>query len=379
MDSAITTAGAGGGGNYLSAEKDAKESSTAPKFGEIFQKIQTQYGAKPEKPREIKKTLGKDDFLRIMITQMRHQDPTNPFKAEQMATEMAQFTSVEQLQNLNQGMAKLSTANQPLERMAMTGMIGKVVTVDRARFPHAEGQAEPISYQLPSNAKEVRVALISDKGETILEKSLGAQKAGENTFNWDGLKGNTLPAKSGEYMMKMEAVDEKDRPMRLDSRKQARVIGVSFEGQEPIFLIGDAKNQEKVSLKNIVRIDTDGTQQPLTAPGVAAPATPSVAAQAGPQSSNFFGFRKGVGSANLDAAQSSPEVAEALAQYEARRQAEADGDKKQADLQAAMGRPASATPQTSPAANERGFPNGLSDPEQQGGGLAAATEASELK
>src|SRR5436189_6449824 len=120
----MTTGGASAGGGYLSDKKDAKESSTDAKFGEVWNNIQAKYGAKAEKPREIKKTLGKDDFLRIMITQMRHQDPTQPFKAEQFASEMAQFTSVEQLQNLNQGLAKMANANQPLERLAMTNLIG---------------------------------------------------------------------------------------------------------------------------------------------------------------------------------------------------------------------------------------------------------------
>ncbi|MCM2324308.1 MAG: hypothetical protein NDJ90_13710, partial [Oligoflexia bacterium] len=48
----------------------AQGDSTAPQFGDVLKKLQSHYGAKPEKAREIKKTLGKDDFLRIMITQM---------------------------------------------------------------------------------------------------------------------------------------------------------------------------------------------------------------------------------------------------------------------------------------------------------------------
>ena len=112
-----------GGGNQISVEsvksqqatKDSSESARAPKFGDVYQEIQAKYGEKPEKPREIKKTLGKDDFLKIMITQMKNQDPTNPFKAEQMATQMAQFTSVEQLHNINQNLGKISSQNRPLE------------------------------------------------------------------------------------------------------------------------------------------------------------------------------------------------------------------------------------------------------------------------
>src|SRR5579885_3431898 len=127
-DSAATGAAAGAGG-LLNEQKDAKEAATDAKFGDVLGKIQAKYGAKPEKQREIKKTLGKDDFLKIMITQLKNQDPTSPFKAEQMATEMAQFTSVEQLQNVNQNLGKLQNAQLPLERLAMTNMIGKIVTI----------------------------------------------------------------------------------------------------------------------------------------------------------------------------------------------------------------------------------------------------------
>src|SRR5580698_201739 len=76
------TTGAAGSGGYLAEDKDTKKAATEAKFGDILQNIQARYGAKVEKPREIKKTLGKDDFLRIMITQMQHQDPTKPFDAQ---------------------------------------------------------------------------------------------------------------------------------------------------------------------------------------------------------------------------------------------------------------------------------------------------------
>ena len=119
VNTPMATGGAVGADGSIGHEKDAKEAQTQAKFGEVWQQIQSKYGAKPEKPREIKKTMGKDDFLRIMITQMKHQDPMEPFKAEQFATQMAQFTSVEQLQNLNQAMGKMANQNQPLERLAI--------------------------------------------------------------------------------------------------------------------------------------------------------------------------------------------------------------------------------------------------------------------
>ena len=248
----------GGEGGLLNVNKDEKQAQTDAKFGDIWKNIQAQYGEKAEKPREIKKTLGKDDFLRIMITQMKHQDPTSPFKAEQYATQLAQFTSVEQLQNLNQQMAKMTTANQPLERLAMTNMIGKVVTIDRERFVHNENVASPFQYVLPETAKSVSLNIISEAGESVFSSDLGAVKEGDHTYTWDGVKNNGQAAKSGNYFFRIEAKDASGKSIALETRGQAKVVGVSFEGQEPVLLVGDINKPQKIALRNIVRVDSNG-------------------------------------------------------------------------------------------------------------------------
>lgn len=327
--------GPGGAGGLLNVQKDAKDSSTEAKFGEIWQNVQSRYGAKQEKPREIKKTLGKDDFLKIMITQMKNQDPTNPFKAEQMASEIAQFTNVEQLQNLNQQMGKLVNANQPLERLAMTNMIGKTVTIDRERFTHTENSASPMTYQLDRDAKNVKVAILSESGETIATKELGPMKAGAQTFNWDGVKDNSLPAKSGNYLFRVDARDSSDRQIPMNTRGQAKVAGVSFEGNEGVLLVGDINNPQKVTMKNVVRVDSNAGEAPMI-PGAqslkaslgGAPSTSEAASAADSGKSgvstapgmggNFFTFEKGVGSRPVEGSMS-PEAMRALQSYEAAR------------------------------------------------------------
>src|SRR5262249_6306496 len=145
--------------------------------------------------------------------------------------------SVEQLQNINQNLGKMQNQSQPLERLAMTNMIGKTVTIDRERFQHIEGQNESLSFNLPKDASEVRVLLLSDAGETVLDKQMGTQKAGEVALAWDGKKTNTLPAKGGNYTLRIEAKGEKGEMLQTNPMAQARVVGVSFEGGEPSFLV----------------------------------------------------------------------------------------------------------------------------------------------
>jgi len=371
----VTSSGVSGAGAANKAqgslpvpEKTAPESTTDPKFGDILNQIQSRYGAKPEKAREIKKTLGKDDFMRIMIMQMRNQDPTQPFKAEQMAAELAQYASVEQLQNLNQTVGKLIANQNPMERLAMTNLIGKTVMVDRERFTHADGENHSLNFALPQDSKSVKVQVWDDANEMIYEKDLGPQKSGEASTLWDGKLSNGLAAKPGGYRLKVEAKDDRDMPVLINPKTNARIIGVSFEGQEPVFLVGNPANPDKISMKHIVRIDdTGGTVSPAQAslvpgarslseaaqvvpapvpaqPPAPAPVQASQPAQSAsaPGGSNFFSFQKGVGSQNIDSNKLTPEVRQQLALYEQQR-IESESAK---------------TAQN--GSSERGFPNGLS-------------------
>lgn len=248
-------------------QSQAGPSDTAPKFGEVWKRIQSEYGAKAEKPREIKKALDKDDFLKIMVTQMKHQDPTKPFEADKLATEIAQIASVEQLQNVNQALKKLATQNTPLERMAMTHLIGKDITLDRNRFTHAEGGQTSVTYALPEAAAEVTVGIFDEKGELIQSKELGAQSEGPQSFQWNGNKSNTLPAGSGTYLFKVEAKSAQGKNLQISNQHRAHVIGVSYEGTEPVLLVGNNKQQEKVSMKHVIRIE-DASPAASTSPSI---------------------------------------------------------------------------------------------------------------
>jgi flagellar basal-body rod modification protein FlgD len=331
------TTGVAASGGYLNEEKDSKTKSTDAKFGDVLNNIQAKYGAKPEKPREIKKELGKDDFLRIMISQMQHQDPTKPFDAQQMAQQMAQYASVEQLSNVNKNLVKMQQQTSSSDRMAMTGMIGKNVTVDRERFPHLEGTNESLSFVLPKDASEAKVSIISETGEPIVEKDLGPLKAGENNFAWDGLKSNTLPAKGGTFIFRISAKDARGMTIQTNPQSMARVIGVSFEGQEPVFLIGDARHQDKITLKNIVRIEDTGAAQipgAVPMPGLGGPAPAAAGRTAGPA---IIGFQKGEGSATLNPNEASPEVADAIAKFQQQQAANAAGEEKAAETRKQFG------------------------------------------
>lgn len=284
-------------------------------FADVWNDIQAKFGGKEEKPREIKKQLGKDDFLKIMITQLQHQDPTKPMEADKMATQMAQLTSVEQMQNMNKAIERLGDKNSALDRITMAGLIGKQVTVDRNRFPHQADSRENLSYTLKEDATQVKLLLISEHGEVILEKEVGAQKAGEGSFLWDGKQSNSLPAKSGNYILKVEAKSG-ERPLIVDTQVRSTVVGVNFEGSEPMFLVGNGVKTDKVPMKNVIRIDADSGTVPQ-APAQSAQSGAGAKSAAPLQNGQFFSFVKGEGSKPLDPNQLPPDARAAIDKFAA--------------------------------------------------------------
>ncbi|MCM0605706.1 MAG: flagellar hook assembly protein FlgD [Xanthomonadaceae bacterium] len=263
----VTTARAGavvtGDSVAPSTNEPGLDKNQAPKFQKVWSDIQAKMGVKPQAPREIKKKLDKDDFMMIMINQMKYQDPTKPFDAEKMATEMAQITSMEQMQNMNKTLEKMTANQNPSQRLEMTSLIGKTVILDRNRFPHTEGSNSSVSFTLPEASDVTRVTLINaESGEPVFTRDLGMQEAGAVGFTWDGMRNNGIPSKSGNYVVRVDAATAQGKVIPTKMQGEARIIGVSFDGGEPSFLVGDAKMQQKVPMSNILKVQESVSGEP---------------------------------------------------------------------------------------------------------------------
>lgn len=243
--------------------------------------IQARYGERLKEGRPIKKTLDKDDFLRIMITEMKHQDPTKPMDSDRMATQMAQMTSVEQLQNLGKAMDKLTEKNTVSDRMAMSAMIGQTVTVDKGRFVHQKNNVSPLSFHLPADSDKIKMKILDERGEELYSQELEPMKKGMNTFNWDGKLNTGTQAPAGNYMVRFEAEGKNGAQIRIDPISREKVIGVSFEGGQSQFLVGDRKSPQKVPFTSVMKIEGEMKSAiPSSGGGASAVGTPGAAASA---------------------------------------------------------------------------------------------------
>ena len=229
--------------------------NNAGNFNNAWNKIQSKMGMKPSNPREVKKNLNQEDFMKIVIAQMQHQDPTKPFDSDKLASEISQIASVEQMKDMSMAIKSLGDKNKPSERLAAAGLIGRTVTVDQSRFIHEKGNIQNLEFNLPMDAAKVKIVIIDEKGESVKTEDLGSMGKGINSYNWNGIKKNTLHADSGSYRFIVEALDDRDTPIRLERQKKLRVIGVDFIGDKPVFLVGTKNNNFRVDFNQISRIE----------------------------------------------------------------------------------------------------------------------------
>ncbi|MEE8058871.1 MAG: flagellar hook assembly protein FlgD [Pseudomonadales bacterium] len=132
------------------------------------------------------KELDQDVFLRLMVTQMQHQDPLDPQSNSDFVAQLAQFSSVEGLDKLNNTMEGFVGSFQSGQALQASSMVGRMVKVDTDTSYLATGGIVAGTIDLPQSTNEVRMVISDSSGVQVTEVLMGSQEAGEITFAWDG-------------------------------------------------------------------------------------------------------------------------------------------------------------------------------------------------
>jgi flagellar basal-body rod modification protein FlgD len=112
--------------------------------------------------------LGKDDFLKILITQLQNQDPTSPMQDREFIAQMASFSSLEQMTNMNQTMQQFLTFQTEASLLQQSQMIGKQVTYESETV---DEEGEKVIEEKEGTVK----AVLFEKGSVMLEMSDGSK------------------------------------------------------------------------------------------------------------------------------------------------------------------------------------------------------------
>lgn len=195
--------------------------------------------------------LDKDAFFKLMLTQMKNQDPTNPLKSHEMAAQLASFSSLEQMQNMNSTLEELKNATKPTENFQALNLIGKAVAGDSAKVLRGNNdRTHDFKFNLPSDAAEVSVKVRDAEGNIVRSYNLKSLKAGENKLTWNGEDETGSKAFPGEYTFIAEAKTGDGKKLGVKTEFDGVITGVSYSPEGPVLHVGN----QAVKFKDVKKI-----------------------------------------------------------------------------------------------------------------------------
>ena len=174
-----------------------------------------------------RKELGQDEFFELMITQLQNQDPFKPMESGDFLGQIAQFSTVNGISELQQSFATLASSLQSSQALQASTIVGREVVVPRDGVTLKTDGAVPLSATLPSHSTSVKLTITDTAGQVVRQTLLGPQDAGPLRYDWDGLNDQAIRAPAGAYTVRFEATIDGQAQM-LETAVCARVDSVTL-------------------------------------------------------------------------------------------------------------------------------------------------------
>lgn len=200
------------------------------------------------------KAMGKDDFLKLLVAQLKNQDPLAPQDNTQFVAQLAQFSSLEAAMGTNSRLDAITSQNQGLANTQVVGLVGKVATVKGSLVTYqGSGIATPIGFTLSSATDSTNVSIQDATGKVIRTIPLGAHNAGLVKVNWDGRDdhGNVMAA--GTYAVSIQAKTKDGNAVSVTQETTGQVKSVAFDKGYPVLTLA---NGMQVPVSDLLKVES---------------------------------------------------------------------------------------------------------------------------
>ena len=184
--------------------------------------------------------LGKDEFIKLLIAQMRHQDPLSPMKGEELAVQLAQFSTVEQLMTMNASMAAQQGLNaaivDALNGNSAVAAIGRsVVALGDKIVIEEDTEPADVKFVVEGGGGTATLNVFDANGKVVASQELGFLSGGQQKAT---LGEEIRDLQPGLYTYEVDVRDEKGAPVAVQTFSTGRVDGVRYGGSGPVLTAG---------------------------------------------------------------------------------------------------------------------------------------------
>ena len=182
--------------------------------------------------------MGKDDFLKLLFTQLKYQDPQNPVDDREFAAQLAQFSSLEQMTNLNTSFAGIKTVLEQQGRFNLLQAVGKTARAEGNNLVQAADGNWRGVFSLDKAAGVSSVTVYDGNNIPVRTLNTGALPSGENSVVWDGTLEGGIKAPPGQYRFGIQATGVDGSTVTPTTYVEGTVSGITLD-DNPIAYIGD--------------------------------------------------------------------------------------------------------------------------------------------
>ncbi|MDN0074271.1 flagellar hook assembly protein FlgD [Crenobacter sp. SG2303] len=192
-----------------------------------------------------------NQFLTLLVTQLKAQDPLNPMDNSQMTSQMAQISTVGGLEKLNTTMGQVLQSQVANQAMMATSLVGHQVMVAGNGLTLGSSGDVQGGVALNSAAAAMQITVTDGNGKVVDTLQVSSPKTGLNNFSWDGAdsNGNRLPA--GTYTFSAKAVDNAGTSVAATTYGYQNVNAVTWNQGVPLLVTGDGQQH---SLGDVVQL-----------------------------------------------------------------------------------------------------------------------------
>ena len=201
--------------------------------------------------------LGKDEFMKLLTFQLQNQDPMNPMDQSKFTGELAQFSQLEQLSNLNKKFEDAGKNQGIQDKFYAASFVGKkVVTTGSTMNLKESGDPAEVLFKLDGQASKVMIRILDSKNNVAGEIWKEGLSAGAHQAEWDGVALDGTPAVKGKYTAQVKAWDDMGQEVGTRTEATGVVQSVTFDQGEPVLTV----DGQKVFLRDVSSFHTADTQ-----------------------------------------------------------------------------------------------------------------------
>lgn len=204
---------------------------------------------------KAKSEMDKNDFLKLLLAQLNHQDPLSPMEDTDMTSQLAEYSSLEQLTNLNTSMDKMVDQTGTDDMYTAVSFIGKTVKAEGYAVSKATDSVSTLHYSLGEAVSDLTINVYSPEGDIVRTESLGSKQPGTFEYQWDGKDANGNAVADGTYSIGILAQDTAGKPVMVKTEVSGEVKGVVTENGSQYLRLDDGRYVNFAFISEVVASD----------------------------------------------------------------------------------------------------------------------------